>query len=582
MKNLKARLSVFFVFSLLIMSCETNDDAYVPEENQETTINYDFGASVSKDFMGQIIDEDKNPILNATVKIGSSQAFTDANGIFIIKNASVKSNFAYIKATKAGYLTGSRTVIPTSGTNQVKIMLLSATVVGSVNSGATGNVALPNGAKVNFDGNFKKEDGTTYSGNVNVVMHHLDPSDEDIDAKMPGSLLASDANGDAKVLETFGMLNVELQGTAGEKLQLSGTASIEMPIDPTQAPNAPSIIPLWHFDEDAGYWVESGSATKVGNKYVGNVSHFSWWNCDAQFPTVNLCLTIVNPNNQPIANVQVQLVPNNQTYPRTGISDSNGEICGLVPANQTLTMNIFDNCGNLISTSQIGPFAANTVLPDIVLTAGMVQQTTVVGTLVQCNNTVVTDGYVLLHYGNQTLVADVTNGDFEFNTLVCSTNDSFTLEAYDYANLQTSGEITYTFTTPVTNIGNLIACTAVNEYVTYQIDNDPVQYLIGPIQAGYSPNGLSISVQGNGTSTNGFYLWGNNNVPGIYTTSTYQLEGGDFNYIGQQTTNTVSFNLSNFGAVGDYIDMTFSGTYENATTNTTHSITGVIHVIRDN
>ena len=101
MKNLKARLSVFFVFSLLIMSCETNDDAYVPEENQETTINYDFGASVSKDFMGQIIDEDKNPILNATVKIGSSQAFTDANGIFIIKNASVKSNFAYIKATKA-------------------------------------------------------------------------------------------------------------------------------------------------------------------------------------------------------------------------------------------------------------------------------------------------------------------------------------------------------------------------------------------------------------------------------------------------------------------------------------------------
>ncbi|WP_165395968.1 hypothetical protein [Flavobacterium sp. J27] len=582
MKKLKFILTSIIFTALLLVSCDTNDDVYIPEENSNTTINYDFGTSVSRDFMGQIVDENNNPIQSVSVSIGSLQAQTDANGIFIIKNATVKSKFAYIKATKSGYLMGSRTIVPTSGVNQVKMMLLSATVVGTVNSGANENVTLANGTKINFDGNFKKEDGTAYSGAVSVVLHHLDPSDTDLEVKMPGSLLASDTNGQAKVLETFGMINVELHGSGGEKLQLSGTASIEMPIDPAQASSSPSIIPLWHFDEEAGYWVEEGSATKLGSKYIGTVSHFSWWNCDAQFPTVNLCLTVVNPNGEPIANVHVELVPNNQTYPRTGISDNNGEICGLIPANETLTMNVLDNCGNVINTSQIGPFSSNTVLPNIILTAGMVQQTSVEGTLIQCNNAAVTDGYVLLHYGNQTLVADVTNGSFSFNTLVCSSNDTFTLEAYDYTNLQTSGEIAYTFTTPVTNIGNLIACTAVNEYITYQIDNDPVVYLIGSISAGYSPNGLSISIQGNGTTTGGFYLWGNNNVPGIYTTSTYQIEGGDFNYIGQQTTNTVSFNLSNFGTVGTYIDMTFSGTYEDSTTNVTHSITGVIHVIRDN
>lgn len=581
MKHLKLMLTLFIISSFLMTSCNDNDDDFSQEENSNATINYDFGSTVSRDFIGQIIDENENPISNATVNIGSASAQTDINGVFIIKNASVKSNFAYVTATKTGYLKGSRTLIPTTGPNNVKIMLLSATVVGTVNSGSNGNVTLPNGTKVAFDGNFKKPDGAAYSGSVSVIMHHLDPSDENVEAKMPGSLLASDANGQAKVLETFGMVNVELMGTGGEKLQLSGAASIEMPITAGQATSSPSIIPLWHFDEEAGYWVEEGSATKVGNKYVGTVSHFSWWNCDAQFPTVNLCLTVVNPNNQPIANVQVELAPNNQTFPRTGTSNSNGEICGLIPANQVITMNIKDNCGNTVSTSQIGPFSANTVLPNIVLTAGMVQQTTVVGTLAQCNNANVTDGYVILRYANQSLVTYVTNGSFDFNTLVCSSNASFTLEGYDYTNLQTSGEISYTFSTPVTNIGNLLTCTAVTEYITYQIDNEPVKYLIGSINAGYSPNGLTISLQGNGTTTNGFYLWGNTNVPGTYTTTTFQMEGGDFNYIGQQTTNTVSFNFNNFGPVGGYIDMTFSGTYT-ANDSSTHSITGVIHVIRDN
>ncbi|OEK07948.1 hypothetical protein A8C32_15905 [Flavivirga aquatica] len=564
-------------------SCETNDDNSIPDEKpNDTTINYNFGSTASKDFIGQIVDENENPIQNAMVNIGSSSAETDANGLFIIKNASVKSKFAYVTVAKTGYLNGSRTVVPTSGENTIKIMLLSATVVGIVNSGTPENITLPNGTKVDFDGNFKNIDGSEYSGAVSVIMHHLDPSDTNIDAKMPGSLLASDINGNAKVLETFGMLNVELVGSGGEKLQLSGTASIELPITASQAATSPNTIPLWHFDEEKGYWVEEGTATKIGDKYVGNVSHFSWWNCDAQFPTVSLCLTVVNPSNQPIANVTVELALNDQTYPRTGISNSDGEICGLIPANQTITMNIKDNCGNIVDTSQIGPFSSDTVLPNVVLTTGMVQQTTVIGTLVQCDNSNIIDGYVLLEYGNQTLVATVTNGSFDFNTLVCSGNNSFTLEGYDYTNLQTSGIINYTFTTPVTNIGNLITCTSVNEYISYQIDNDPVNYLIGNIDANYSTERLFINLKENGTQSKSFSLSGNTNIPGIYTTSAFLMESGDFNSIDIQTTNTVSFNLSNFGPVGDYIDMTFSGTYVDSSTNTTHTITGVIHVIRDN
>ena len=39
----------------------------------------------------------------------------------------------------------------------------------------------------------------------------------------------------------------------------------------------------------------------------------------------------------------------------------------------------------------------------------------------------------------------------------------------------------------------------------------------------------------------------------------------------------ITFNLNSFGAVGTYIDVTFSGTYDDFNGNN-HSITGTVHV----
>jgi hypothetical protein len=35
---------------------------------------------------------------------------------------------------------------------------------------------------------------------------------------------------------------------------------------------------LWSFDEAKGLWKEEGQAIKTGSNYVGDVSHFSFWN----------------------------------------------------------------------------------------------------------------------------------------------------------------------------------------------------------------------------------------------------------------------------------------------------------------
>ncbi|MEJ6556759.1 MAG: hypothetical protein QNL41_02590, partial [Flavobacteriaceae bacterium] len=237
---------------------------------------------MNSDFMGRVVDNLNNPISGATVQIGSSTTDTDINGIFIIKNAQAYEKFAFIKVEKAGFLHGSRSVVPTAGINHVKIMLLPQTVTQTVSSGIAESVSLSNGAAVELSGAYSNSDGSEYTGDVQVTLHLLNPTDENMQQQMPGMLLAENLENEARMLETLGMLAVELRSETGEKLNLSEgtTATISVPLDPEILASAPNEIPLWYFDEDNGYWIEEGSATLQGTKYVGTVSHFSFWNCD--------------------------------------------------------------------------------------------------------------------------------------------------------------------------------------------------------------------------------------------------------------------------------------------------------------
>jgi hypothetical protein len=205
-----------------------------------------------------------------------------------------------------------------------------------------------------------------------------------------------------------------------------------------------------------------------------------------------------------------------------------------------------------------------------------------VGTLLKCNGSNVTNGYVYLSRNGGFSVTPVTNGAFSFNEMYCSSNTAFTLKGVDYETLQTTDSISYNFTPPITNIGNIQACNAVTEFISYQIDNGETVILFDQINAGSGTSaGLNINAYSQNTPNgNGIYIFGTTNIPGTYTTSTFSIEGTGVGYISASSTNTIQFILNNFGAVGEFIDMTFSGTYDDTTG--THTLTGVAHVIRDN
>jgi hypothetical protein len=590
MNKLKLIIATFIAL-ICLTNCSPKDDEPIienPNSNPTTAGTLNLGATITRDFIGLIVNESNNPISGVTVTIGSSTKQTDVNGIFIIKNASVKEQMAYITATKTGYLDGSRSLLATTGTNNVKIMLMSSATTQTINSGATSTVTLANGTKVTFDGTFKTETGTAYSGPVSVVVKHLDPADANVGLKMPGMLLAQNAGGQAQALKTFGMIDVVLLGAGGQKLQIVNPAQIEIPITSLQLATATATIPLWHFDATAGYWIEEGSASKVGNVYKGTVNHFSWWNCDFPYDKANLTIKIVNSAGNPITNVSVAILPSGYAYAPTGATNASGLVSGIIPANLSYDIKIYDSCGVLILTQPQTALATNstTTLPNIVLSASLVSNTLVTGTLLKCDNTNVTNGYVSISYGGQNSSVLITNGAFSFNTLVCTSSSAFTLQGYDYDNLVTTGVINSTFTGANTIIGNISTCTGVAEYITYQIDGGVVNNLIVNIKA--TSQGTSFYISG-GNATAGtsgsFYLQGNSITPGTYTTANgFALEGPflvGLNYVSNATPNTLTFNLNSFGAVGQYVDLTFNGSYTD-TSSVVHTITGSVHALRDN
>jgi len=98
-------------------------------------------------------------------------------------------------------------------------------------------------------------DGEPYQGQVEVFQHFAYPTALRTFELMPRSLFAQTENNDARTLETFGMVAVELRTPSGEPLNIpeDQPAEIEFNIDNSQLNTAPENIELWYFDEEFGY-----------------------------------------------------------------------------------------------------------------------------------------------------------------------------------------------------------------------------------------------------------------------------------------------------------------------------------------
>ena len=124
---------------------------------------------------------------------------------------------------------------------------------------------------------------------------------------------------------------------------------------------APATISLWYFDETKGIWKEEGTATKQSTNYIGTVSHFSFWNAGEQGADVQLDATFKRDSTGMALTNKLVTITSVNFGTTNGYTDNNGKISGLVPANETLVMKVFDQQVEIYNRS-IGPFSTNTNL----------------------------------------------------------------------------------------------------------------------------------------------------------------------------------------------------------------------------
>ena len=142
---------------------------------------------------------------------------------------------------------------------------------------------------------FVLPNGQPATGAVTVAFTPWDITAADLNA-MPANGVARDAQGNIVNLISAGMITATFTNAAGQKLQLAAgkTADIQMDLPVASINNQKllvgSSIPMWHFDEAKGLWIEEGVGQVIaslsfttGLAVHATVSHFSTWNWGFKF-----------------------------------------------------------------------------------------------------------------------------------------------------------------------------------------------------------------------------------------------------------------------------------------------------------
>lgn len=505
--------------------------------------------------------------------VGNQNTTTNQYGYFEVSGAQVTKYVGTVVVTQTGYFKGIRTFIASEGgSTVVRIKLIPKTISGTINANDGGTISLPNGLSIIFPANaiINASSGAAYSGSVQVSSSWINPIGADLWLTMPGDLRALNEGGTLKLLTTYGMAAVELTGSAGELLQLAQDkkASLSMPIPSSIAANAPATIPLWYFDETLGLWKEEGRATKTGNNYVGEVAHFSFWNCDTANNFIQLSLTVKDEDGNPLPNAIVKLTANNASNQVAyGFTNASGYVQGAVPPNANILMEIFGSYSNCTTPSLSQNFTtgnSNQNLGDITINISSAIAN-ISGNLINCSGTPVTNGMVIIlensWYNQYPVNAD---GSFSITRLLCEGNSSISLIGIDETAAEQSNAQNITISPGQNNTGTIQACgISTSKFINYSIDGGTAINLVSPED--------SLGMYVNSGSGNTYFLVGSstdltNNINfsfssnGAAVGSVQNLLSFWITSFGQSLTiqNPTCVNITEFGAIGEFIAGNFN------------------------
>ncbi|MEO6669055.1 MAG: carboxypeptidase-like regulatory domain-containing protein [Ferruginibacter sp.] len=591
LKNLTAILVLLSLFSL--GSCQKDLDNFVPDNNNIGQILNP--SPVQASVSGVVMDENNTPVQGATVKSGANTSTTDSRGLFRFNNITIDKYASVVSVEVNGYFKGIRTFSAVNGSsNYIKIKLTRKTLAGNVDASNGGAVTLPNNSVVTLQPNsvVVEATGQAYTGSINVYAAYINPSLSDISQTIPGSFQATDANNFRVLLKSYAMLAVQLEGQSGELLQIatSKTAKLRFTVPASLSADAPASMPLWSLNETDGLWKEEGTATKTGNYYEGDVSHFSFWNCDQPFNAVYLELT-VHTSTGALPGATVKITRTNNGSFSYGLTDSTGHVGGMVFSNEPLLLEVLSSCYDPIYSQNIGPFSQATDLGTITISDPSPLYTlSISGSANDCNGLPVASGNAYIYWEGLQMITAITNGSFSGTLTRCNgSTAAVEVVVEDFASQQQSTAWSGTAASGVVNTGTLSACgLTTNEYINYMVNGVDYNLAATPNYFyQYSIPGAVISSFGGGSANDSVAF--NINYANIGLGTEQDLMSFSSSHIQTTPNSTYLFSpttyvtISEFGPVGQFISGSFPATtltVTNGTTTNTYTISGSFRIRR--
>ncbi|MEO6130297.1 MAG: hypothetical protein ABIQ02_00510 [Saprospiraceae bacterium] len=575
-REMGKKIFIFMIMALALARCR-DTETFVPDPQ---AVKFNSSAFI------EVRDVSGVPMEGVKITLGNRVEDTNNDGIAYFKEVTMEKS-TYVTANKAGFFHGSRRFYPIPKQTQfVRIVLLPSTSVGTIQSAAGGMITIHNGTTLDFPANaIMDQNGNSYEGTVNVTAQPIAAGDPDLSYKMPGDLVGKNTEGEEQCLGSLGMVVVELRSSTGNLLQVKTGSKVGLHVEvPAQLiGHAPSTIPMWYFDEAQGFWKEEGNASLEGNAYVTEVGHFSYWNCDAGFPTFKWGASFVYEDGSPASQVEVCITILSLETTRCAYTNEQGVVCGLVASGELLLMEVKSPCGDILLSQQIGPFSDTTMLGPITIPSTTVSFSAISGNAVDCDGNPVTNGFVKIAINGQNYYTglDSITGAFSLSAMNCDESD-VTVTAIDISALKQSLPQIYNYA-PVINAGTIAVCETLTEYIDIEVAGftDHIFYFLPStgIQGAITRITAADSV---GNTSKYFYVSFEGVVPGTYTPTGFEIGFELPPMIFVQAT-AVTIQVTYYGGPGDYIQGNLSGTVNTGPNagNIEYPFTGTFSVKRE-
>ena len=311
-------------------------------------------------------------LAGVTVTAGGQTATTSGTGSYSLSGVTAGSAVA-VKFELAGYASSFRRVaVVADKTATAGARLTPVAATQTVTAADGGTVTVPNSAAqvtLPANGFVDKATGAVASGAVTVQLTPIDPASDA--ANMPGDYSARGTDGSAQTIESFGALNVELTGSAGNRLDLAAgvTATVRIPLA-SRSSAPPASIALYYFDEATGEWVQQGTATLGGTApalyYEGSVGHFTSWNADRPAQTIYVHGCVKQANGSLAVDALVSTDGIDYSGSATATTDASGNFVVPIRMGGTASLYASDGSGSS-NVLVVGPSQVDIYLPACVV-----------------------------------------------------------------------------------------------------------------------------------------------------------------------------------------------------------------------